>query len=82
MIAAPISAVSAVDAAAWLTRYVELGGGYTVGPSGLIMHWSLRTTEEERRALVQQERALRRDMAMREAVRSYLASRTPMEEAE
>ena len=70
MMSAPIGAVSAVDAAAWLARYVELGGGYTVSPNGVILHWSLRITEDERRALV-----------MREAVKSYLSSRT-MTEAE
>ena len=76
MMSAPIGAVSAVDAAAWLARYVELGGGYTVSPNGVILHWSLRITEDERRALVQHERPLRRDLVMREAVKSYLSSRT------
>ena len=76
MMAAPISAVSA---AAWLARYVELGGGYTVSPNGVILHWSLRLTEDERRALVQHERPLRRDLAMRDAVKSYLTSHTAAE---
>ena len=65
--------------AAWLARYVELGGGYTVSPNGVVLHWSLRITEEERNALVLHERPLRRDLAMREAVKAYLASHTTIE---
>lgn len=71
-----------LDPAAWLARYVELGGGYTISPNGVILHWSLRITEEERQALVQHERPLRRDLVMRETVKAYLASHTATEAAE
>lgn len=74
-----LPSASSFNPAAWLTRYVELGGGYTVSPGGVILHWSLRITEDERRALVQHERPLRRDLVMREAVKSYLASHTMIE---
>lgn len=81
-VSAPIVPLRPFDPATWLARYVELGGGYTVSPNGVILHWSLRITEEERRALVQHERPLRRDLVMREAVKAYLASDTLMEAAE
>lgn len=76
---APIAPSRPFAPAAWLARYVELGGGYTVSPNGVILHWSLRITEEERSALVQHERPLRRDLIMREAVKAYLASHSVME---
>lgn len=76
---APIVPIRPFDPAAWLARFVELGGGYTVSPNGVVLHWSLRITEEERRALVQHERPLRRDLVMREAVKAYLARNTAME---
>lgn len=79
---APIPGACLFDPAAWLARYVELGGGYTVSPNGVILHWSLRITEEKRQALVQHERPLRRDLAMRETVKAYLTSHTMMEAAE
>ena len=69
-----IHGATSFSPASWLARYVELGGGYTVSPNGVILHWSLRITEEERRALVQHERPLRRDLVMREAVKAYLAN--------
>jgi hypothetical protein len=75
----PPFVLASFNAAAWLARYVELGGGYTVSPNGVILHWSLRITEDERRALVQHERPLRRDLVMREAVKAYLASHTAAE---
>ena len=65
--------------ARWIATYVELGGGYTVSPNGVILHWSLRITEDERQALVQHERPLRRDLVKREAVKTYLASHASME---
>lgn len=64
----------AFDPAAWLARYVELGGGYTVSAAGSCLHWSLRITEQEREALTAHERPLRRDLALRGAVKDYLAS--------
>lgn len=76
---APIVPPRAFDPATWLARYVELGGGYTVSSNGVVLHWSLRITEGERQALVQHERPLRRDLVMREAVKSYLTSHTAME---
>ncbi|NIJ16487.1 hypothetical protein FHS54_001453 [Sphingobium vermicomposti] len=76
---APIAPFRPLDPAGWLARYVDLGGGYTVRPNGVILHWSLGITEEERRALVQHERPLRRDLIMREAVKAYLASYTTTE---
>lgn len=72
----PIAPLRPFDPAAWLAHYVELGGGYTVSPTGVILHWSLRITEEERQALVQHEHPLRRDLVKREAVKAYLASHT------
>lgn len=76
---APDLAARLLNPAQWLTRYVELGGGYTVSPNGVVLHWSLRITEEERSALVQHEQPLRRDLVMREAIKSYLASRSAAE---
>lgn len=76
---APIVPIRPFDPAAWLARYVELGGGYTVSPNGVVLHWSLRITEEERSALVQHERPLRRNLIMREAVKSYLMAHTAAE---
>ena len=75
----PPFVLASFNPATWLARYVELGGGYTVSPNGVVLHWSLRITEEERCALVQHERPLRRDLVMREAVKSYLASHTAAE---
>jgi hypothetical protein len=77
--AAPTIPLRSIDPAAWLARYVELGGGYTVSSNGVMLHWSLNITEEERRALVQHERPLRRDLIMREAVKAYLASHAAVE---
>lgn len=73
------SLLASFNPAAWLARYIELGGGYTVSPNGVILYWSLRITEEERNALVQHERPLRRDLVMREAVKAYLTSHTALE---
>lgn len=70
---APITPLCPFDPAEWLARYVELGGGYTVSPNGVVLHWSLRITEEEREALAVHERPLRRSLALREAVKAYLA---------
>ena len=71
---APTVPLRPFDPAAWLARYVELGGGYIVNGVGACLHWSLRITEEERTALIVHERQLRRDGARREAVKAYLAS--------
>ena len=79
---APIPGACLFDPASWLARYVELGGGYTVSPNGVVLHWSLRITEKERQALVQHERPLRRDLIARETVKAYLASHTAAEAAE
>ena len=76
---APFAPLRPFDPAAWLARYIELGGGYTVSPNGVVLHWSLRITEDERRALAQHERPLRRDLVMREAVKAYLATQTASE---
>lgn len=74
MMMAPIYAAGGFNPAAWLARYVDLGGGYTVNSGGICLHWSLRITEAERAALVAHERPLRRDRERREAVKAYLAS--------
>ena len=76
---APIAPLRSFNPAAWLACYIELGGGYTVSPNGVVLHWSLRITEEERSALVQHERPLRRDLVMREAVKAYLVTHTAAE---
>jgi hypothetical protein len=75
----PVVPMVPFDPVTWLARYVELGGGYTVSPNGVVLHWSLRISEEERRALVQHERPLRRDLVMREAVKAYLVTHTATE---
>ena len=76
---APTDGARLFDPAAWLARYVELGGGYTVSPTSICLHWSLRITEQERDALVQHERPLRRDLTKREAVKSLLLASSPKE---
>ena len=79
---APTDGARLFDPAEWLARYVELGGGYTVSPTSVCLHWSMRITEQERDALVQHERPLRRDLAKRDAVKSLLTASSPKEAAE
>ncbi|KKW89414.1 hypothetical protein [Sphingobium chungbukense] len=76
---APTDGARLFDPAEWLARYVELGGGYTVNPTSVCLHWSLRITEHERDALAQHERPLRRDLAKREAVKALLLASSPKE---
>ena len=79
---APSDGARPFDPADWLARYVELGGGYTANPNGVVLHWSLKITEAERQALVRHERPLRHNLAMQDTVKAYLASHTAMEAAE
>lgn len=76
---APTDGARPFDPAEWLARYVELGGGYTVSPASVCLHWSLRITAQERDALAQHERPLRRDLTKREAVKSLLLASSPKE---
>ena len=76
---APTDGARLFDPAEWLARYVDLGGGYTVSPTSVWLHWSLRITEQERDALVQHERPLLRDFVKREAVKSLLLASSSKE---
>lgn len=76
---APTDDLRLFDPVEWLARYVELGGGYTVSSTSVCLHWSLRIAEQERDALAQHERPLRRDLAKRDAVKSLLLASSPKE---
>ena len=79
---APTDGACLFDPAAWLARYVELGGGYTVNSDSVWLHWSLDITDAERETLRAHEMPLRRDLAKRDAVKSLLTASSPKEAAE
>ncbi|GAY19718.1 hypothetical protein [Sphingobium fuliginis] len=76
---APTDGARPFDPADWLAHYVELGGGYTVNPDSVWLHWSLTISEAERHALQAHEMPLRCDMTKRDAVKSLLLASSPKE---
>ncbi|SEQ47674.1 hypothetical protein [Sphingobium sp. YR768] len=69
----------AFDPAAWLSAYVELGGGYTVTGASCCFHSPNSLSHVERTALAAHQLPLLADPAKREAVRAYLTVRSPKE---
>ena len=66
------------DSADWLSRYVELGGGYSVVGDAVWLHWSLKGDVDEA-AIKAHERTLRRDPARHDAVKALIMERASRE---
>jgi len=61
-------------AAAWLARYVALGGGYTVQENRVSLGWSMDLDHERLVELCAHVRSLRKLPAMRDAVVARLTA--------
>lgn len=61
----------AFDPGQWLTRYVELGGGYAMVGDAIWLHW-LISLETDEAALRRHERILRGRSDWREAVKDLI----------
>lgn len=79
---APTHDTCSFDPAAWLARYVELGGGYTVTSGIARFHRHCGITQAQQAALAHHERRLRADLANRDAVEAHILSMSVTEEAE
>lgn len=56
---------------AWLSQYIDLGGGYSVVGDAVWLHWSLRGDVDER-ALKSHEGPVRCDEQKRDAVKALI----------
>ena len=65
----------------WLSRYVELGGGYAIVGDAVWLHWSLKGDVDEA-AIKAHERTLRRDPARHDAVKALIMERASREVVE
>lgn len=66
------------DPAAWLARYVELGGGYSMVGDAIWLHWLLSANVDEA-AIQAHERVLRGRPEWRDAVKALIMQRVARE---
>ncbi|WP_188061990.1 hypothetical protein [Sphingobium sp. KCTC 72723] len=71
----------AFDPGQWLTRYVELGGGYAMVGDTVWLHWLLNGAAEEA-AILSHERIVRGDADRRNAVKALIMERVSREMVE
>ena len=78
---APFHAARPFDPAVWLSRYIELGGGYAMVGDAIWLHWSLKGDVDER-ALRAHELAVKRDSINHAAVKALIMERVSREVAD
>ncbi|MAM37252.1 MAG: hypothetical protein CL949_01810 [Erythrobacter sp.] len=81
MVALSVEQEGRFDPAAWLARYVELGGGYSVVGDAIWLHWLLSVAVDEA-AIQAHERVLRGRPDWRNAVKALIMQRVAREVVE